>query len=671
MRIRDEFPRKVRVIENTFITLADGCRLAAKIWLPEDAEADPVPAILEYLPYRKRDGTVERDELTHPYFAGHGYAGVRVDLRGAGESDGVMPDEYLAREQADALEVIDWLARQPWCSGAVGMIGISWGGFNGLQVAALRPPALRAIITLCSTDDRYADDIHFMGGCLLNDNLSWASTMFCHNSHPPDPLLVGERWRELWLERLEGSGLWVENWLRHQRRDAFWQQGSVCQDYGAIACPVYAVGGWADAYSNAVFRLLQNLEVPRKGLVGPWAHKYPHFARPGPAVGFLQEALRWWDHWLKDIDNGIMDEPMLRVWMQESVPPAADYETRPGRWVAEDAWPSTHIAAQRYALNPGRIERPAGAEQVLTICSPQTVGWTAGQWCPHGLHADQAVDQRPDDGGSLVFETEPLGERLEIFGAPLVDLELSADRPLALVAARLSGVAPDGAATRVTYGLLNLTHRDSHEQPTPLEPGRRYSVRIQLGEVAQAFPAGHRIRLSLSTAYWPIAWPSPAPVTLSVHAGVSSLSLPLRAARAADDDLAAFPEPEGASPWRRTVIEAGRHAWTVTQDQATQETTVEMVDDSGRLRLDDIDLELRHAAVEHFSVRPQEPLSARGETAWTLQLARGDWRVETRTRTVMTATADSFDLRATLEAFEDQEQVFSKSWEVSVPRDLV
>ena len=177
MKTVKQFPRKTKEIANQWIVLADGTRLAARIWLPTDAEQRPVPAILEYLPYRKRDGTHVRDALTHPHLAGHGYACVRVDMRGNGESDGLMLDEYTKQELDDAVEVIAWLAGQAWCSGAVGMMGISWGGFNALQVAALRPPALKAIITLCSTDDRYSDDIHYKGGCLLAR--TWAGPRPC------------------------------------------------------------------------------------------------------------------------------------------------------------------------------------------------------------------------------------------------------------------------------------------------------------------------------------------------------------------------------------------------------------------------------------------------------------------------------------------------------------
>jgi hypothetical protein len=665
------YPRRIHEIANTWIPLKDGTRLAARIWLPDDAAADPVPGILEYIPYRKRDFTAARDALIHPYFAGHGYASVRVDIRGSGESEGVLTDEYLKLEQDDALEVIAWIAGQPWCTGAVGMMGNSWGGFNGLQVAARRPPALKAIITSCSTDDRYADDIHYMGGCLLNDNMKWASSMFAHNSRPPDPALVGTAWRDMWMQRLDGSGLWIDTWLRHQRRDAFWKHGSVCEDLAQIHCPVFAVGGWNDGYRNAIPRLLAGLKVPRLAWIGQWSHQYPHMATPGPGVGFLQEAVRWWDQWLRGRDSGIMNGPTLRAYMQDHAPPQARLDTIGGRWVAERGWPSPRAKSLRLHLNPGRLDSQAGRETALTIRSPQDVGLCAGKWCGHGLGPDLPTDQRQDDAGSLVFETAPLERRLELLGAPVVELELTADRPVAMVAVRLNDIAPDGAATRATYGLLNLTHRTSHEFPEPVNPGERMRVRIQLNDIGQALLPGHKLRIAISTSYWPIAWPAPEPVALTVYAGASFLDLPVRDPDPAD--AAVPPLPPAALPpaLKMTELKAGQNTRRITRDVGRHESVVRTTEDSGTKRLDDIGLEIRACHDQRYTIKPDDPNAARAQVWWNVGMARGDWQVETRTDTVMTSTKTDFRIQAKLDAYEGERRVFARTWDSTIPRDLV
>jgi len=672
LKVVDSFPYEVRELEHVWITMSDGCRLAARIWMPENADVSPVPAILEYIPYRKRDLTAERDVVSHRYVAGHGYACVRVDLRGSGESDGVLRDEYLPQELDDGVEVLRWIGSQQWCDGSVGMIGISWGGFNGLQIAAMRPPELKAVITLCSTDDRYADDVHYMGGCLLSDNLSWASNMFSQNTCPPDPALV-ENWRQRWFERLEESGLWLDTWLRHQHRDAYWRHGSVCEDYDAITCPVLAVSGWADGYRNAIPRLLASLKVPRQGLIGPWSHKYPHLGVPGPAIDFLGESLRWWDKWLKGIETGVMDEPMLRVWMQDSVPPRPYYEHRPGRWVAEPTWPSPNIEYRNYPLAPARVGEPGEEveERELTIQSPLGVGLFAGKWCSYSETPDLPHDQREEDGGALVFDSNPLSEPLEILGAPVVELELAANRPVAQVAVRLADVAPDDKATRITYGLLNLTHRDNREQPEPLEPGRRYRVRVQLNDIAQTFPNGHRLRVAVSTSYWPLAWPPPEPVRLSVFTGPSMLVLPLRAPRAEDDGLRDLGEPKGAPPLAKTLTEPKRQEWLITYDLARDRSTLKVLQDEGVYRLDDIDLEIHARVTEEYSFRDDDFESVRGETHWDRSFRRGEWSVRTVTRTILTSSRTHFRIRADLDAYEGDSRVYSRSWDRSIPRDLV
>ncbi len=671
MQTVGQFPHAVREIENCWITLSDGCRVAARIWLPEGAENAPVPAILEYLPYRKRDGTSVRDALTHPYFAGHGYAAIRVDMRGNGESDGIMEDEYLAQEQDDALEVIDWITSQPWSSGAVGMIGISWGGFNGLQVAYRQPEALKAVITICSTDDRYADDIHYKGGAMLNENMGWSSTMLSYSSRPPDPALVGESWRETWLKRLEAEPLLIANWLHHQTRDAFWKHGSVCEDYSRMNVPVLAVGGWSDAYSNAVPRMLENLPGFVRGIVGPWLHKYPHFAVPGPAIGFLQECLRWWDHWLKGIDRGVEHDPAFRVYMQNSVPPKAAYETRDGRWLGEQSWPSPNVEATRFYLRDGRLKESSGDSTETLIRSPETVGQAGGEYCMIWLGPEGPTDQRVDDAGSVCFETALLDGRMEILGAPVLDLEISSDKPVAHLIARLNDIAPDGSATRITYGVLNLTHRDSHEHPEALSPGKRYRVSLRLDDIAYAVPPGHRVRVALSTNYWPMIWPAPEVATVTLLEGTSSLSLPLRPSDGTDAPYEPFAAAEAAPALQKDILRPAANTRTITTDAETGRQSISIFDDFGSDRIVEIDLTTDHVARETYSIQPGNPLSAKMKTHWSQGLSRGDWNVATETYCTLTGDATHFHVTGRIEAYESGKLIFEKDFEESIPRNML
>ncbi len=662
---------EITEIENTWIFLSDGCRLAARLWLPAEAEKRAVPAILEYLPYRKRDATAERDALNHAYFAANGYAGVRVDLRGCGDSDGIILGEYLQQEQDDAVEVIAWIAEQPWCDGHVGMIGISWGGFNGLQVAARQPPALKAVISLCSTDDRYADDIHAMGGCLLTEKMTWGASMLSRYTTPPDPALVGERWREMWFERMDKSGLWVAEWHAHLRRDAFYKHGSICEDYGALKIPVYLVGGWADSYSNTIFRMLANLECPSKALVGPWAHRYPNMGLPGPAIGFLQECVRWWDHWLKGIDTGIMDEPRLRVWMQEPVPPQAQYDERPGRWVCEESWPTSRIAMRSFGLAADGLSEKPVSEGAFVISSPQTVGVSAGKWTAYGTEPDLPTDQRQDAGGALIFDSAPLAEDFEILGAPLVKLAVSSDRPNAIVAAVLSDVQADGSATQVSYGVFNLTHRDSHEFPQPLVPGQVYRITLKLNDIAHHFCRGHRVRVALASAYWPIVWPSPEPVRLKVDATDSRFELPVRPAHPQDGKLADFEQVDGGPPLRCQRLAPLKSQWTIKTDLTSGKQCHERQYDGGICLITDYKWEFGSRNQRRYCIHPDDPLSAHCEVQTRQHYARGQWRVRIDSKVAMDVTKDTFDIRAELDAYEGDVRVLSRNWSQSLPRDLV
>ena len=661
----------VSVTENLWIPLSDGTRLAARLWRPEDSQ--PVPAILEYIPYRKRDGTRGRDEPMHGFFAAQGYAAIRVDMRGSGDSDGLLADEYLLQEQDDALDVIAWIAAQPWCSGAVGMMGKSWGGFNALQVAARRPPALKAIITVCSTVDRFADDIHYMGGGLLNDNLWWGTIMLAFQARPPDPAIFGAGWREAWLERLAEMPFWPALWLAHQRRDAYWEHGSVCEDYAAIACPVFAVGGWADSYTNAVPRLLEGLRVPRLGLIGPWAHIYPQDGVPAPAIDFLGEATRWWDHWLKGRDTGIMDEPMLRAFVEDWQPPSTTRTRSAGRFVGEASWPSAGIGGAVFHLSAGRLEADAPAVgEALTVRSPLYTGTAGGEWMGTGVVGDRPADQRDDDGRSLVFDTAPLAEAVEILGNPEINLLLASDQPQAQLAVRLCDLAPDGTSLRVSIGVLNLCHRESAAAPQPMRPGASTPVRLTLKVCGHRFPAGHRIRIAVSTSYWPLLWPARDLATLTIATRGSRLTLPVRRG---GGDIIVQP-PRQVSPTPATTLDAGHVARSVAFDLITDTARYNTIGRGGLFgegvtRWTETGTSLSHDLERIMTVQADDPLSAETRIEQRYSIAGAGFAVRIESVTGMTADRETFTLTGTLRVFEGEDLVQTREWREHVPRDHV
>lgn len=664
-----DLPRKVKEVENFWIPMSDGVKLAARMWIPKDAEKSPVPALLEYLPYRKRDGTHVRDALTHPYFAGHGYAAIRVDMRGNGDSDGLMADEYLKQEQDDALEVIAWIARQPWCTGKVGMFGISWGGFNALQVAARKPPALKAIITICSTDDRYEDDVHYKGGTVLNEMLGWAATMLAYSSRPPDPEFVGNKWRKMWMNRLEHEPFLVIDWLKHPHRDAYWKHGSVAEDFAAVEAPTLIVGGWNDAYSNAVPRLMKGLRTTRKAIIGPWAHKYPHFAVPEPRIGFLQESLRWWDHWLKNEPTGVSRDPDFRYYVMEPFKPGTFPERIAGRWLGDSFWGFGHVETKKWALNANGIGPAPGEEKALTISSKQTTGADGGEYCIIWLGPEFPGDQRKDDEQSITFDTPALVTDVDIVGQPAVEIEFSVDKPVASVAVRLNDVWPTGEVSRITYHLQNLCMRDSRETPSALVPGTRYKMKIKLDDIAWRVPKGHKIRVAISTSYFPMMWPAPEPVTLTVYAGKSTLHLPLRKEIANETPLSWKPS-EAAAPAKLKELRKSSNKRDTTYDENTGAMRIEIVDDFGEQELQPHGLVISAIGRENYYILPDDPLSAKMETHWTEERRRGTWNTRTETYGRMTATKTHWVLWGKIEAYEGKKKVFEKEFNETIERKL-
>jgi putative CocE/NonD family hydrolase len=653
----------VEVAETVWIPLADGCRLAARIWFPEKG-GRPAPAILEYLPYRRRDRHRGDDAILHPALAEAGYVSVRVDMRGAGDSGGLMYDEYMPQEWVDAVEVIEWLSSQDWCDGNVGMMGISWSGFNSLQVASLAPPALKAIITTCASDDRFADDMHYMGGCLLNDNLQYGSTLFTWLATPPDPEVVGERWREMWLDRLNAVTPPALRWMKNPIRNDYWKSGSVCEDFSKIKAAVLAVGGWADGYSNSIMRLLAGLPGPSKGLIGPWAHSFPHVAKPGPTIDFIAYAVRWWDYWLRGIDNGIMDEPRLICWMQESEEPQSSFETRKGRFVAEACWPSARREIVLHAGESGLVDEPQALSRRLS--SRPDVGVESGEWCPYGWGPDMPLDQREEDAWSVCFDTTPLDAAIQILGGVRVRLTLAAFAPEGIVAVRLNEIAADGSSRRITYGLRNLALADDFSDVRDMALGQPFDIDLTLNDIGYEVPAGHRLRLSISSAYWPLAVGIPGIAETELRAAYIRIPVRNDAVEASLPDLGEARRPEYGESHELMKPQRGR--MSVTRDLAREDTVVEVVRNLGAVKLEDVGLTLRALGSETYSMPWRKAEQASAEARRLAGFERGNWSARVESTSRVTFAGDAYRFEGMLEAFDNGEKIFERKWDETTPR---
>lgn len=499
-----------------FVTVADGTRLAARLWLPDTL---PAPVVLEALPYRMDDLTASYGSEYERLCEEGGLAVCRLDIRGTGSSQGIAVDEYTAAEHDDLCEVIAWLAAQEWSNGRVGMFGTSWSGFNALQVACLRPPALQAIVPIYASDDRYTDDVHYMGGALKAvDLVDWVLYMAACNLLPPVPAVVGDGWREAWKQRVEQTEPWLLRWLDEQSDGPYWRHGSVRPGYDRIACPTMLVAGWADGYTNIALRGFERLTCPKRLILGPWAHMSPHTSLPGPRIDLVPEMIRWFQRWLRDDDNGIDAEPPIAVFARRSTRPAPDLAEARGEWRAEETWPPARLREH--------VLRPPGAGPDR-IAGRGDVGRAAWISCAGRPPWGQPDDQRKDDALSLVYEWEPLSEDLDVMGHPRVRLTVTSPVPVAYVSARLCDVFPDGTSALTSRGLLNLTHRAGHEQPLALEPGVPTEVEIELEATSWIFEAGHRVRLALAASDWPNIWPPPHPDPLMVASESVELALPV------------------------------------------------------------------------------------------------------------------------------------------------
>jgi hypothetical protein len=561
-------------IVQVWIPMKDGMRLAANLFMPEEPVAgrkaeQKFPVILEYLPYRKDDWTLARDWQLHAYTVRRGYIVARVDIRGTGASEGAPPDrEYSEQEQLDGLEVIDWLAKQPWSTGAVGMTGISWGGFNSIQIARRHPPALKAIIAICATEELFHDDIHYIDNLMHVDEFEIAMDLQLGMTRAPDfPL------DEASLAVRFDAKPWFPLYLEHQRDGEFWRRASVAPDrYADYTTPSFMIGGFLDGYRDSIPRFFEKSKAPIKALIGPWNHTFPHEAEPGPSIEWRDQATRWWDYWLKGIQNGIMEEPRFDVYMRRWYRPDPNLATVPGEWRAEKTWPPANMEILRMKLEANHTlasvasaDSPAEDQLVHELKYVPSVGAEAGFWW-----GDLTADQRPIDAYSLVYDSAPLEKETAILGWPRVKLRVAASAPLADWFVRLEDVAPDGTATLITGAGQSGAQRKSAAAPEDLRPGEIFDLPIEMHVTSWIFPRGHKIRLAVSNALWPMMWSTPYAMTTSLYIGGkrgSRLELPI--VPVTGPARVAFGEPEVETPLAGISAEGETwppQAWTQTHD---------------------------------------------------------------------------------------------------------
>jgi len=632
------------------VPMRDGVELAATLYLP-DPDRGPQPCLLEALPYRKDDLTSSYADSYRRLRDEFGYAVCRVDVRGTGSSSGDPTDEYPEAEQSDLVALIAWLAEQDWCDGNVGMWGTSYSGFNSLQVAAERPPALKAVCAIYATDDRWTDDVHWRGGALrLVDLVDYDHYMTPMTVLPPVPAVWGDGWRDEWRRRLETVEPWLLTWLRENRDGPYWRHGSLRSDgeghgYDRIRCPVMLVAGWADGYRNNSFRTVAALReagVPHRLLAGPWVHADPTTAYPGPRIDMDREMVAWFDHWLRG--TGPEQQDRVELFVRRPTRPAAFLDQHDGYWV-RDTWPSPRSSTETRTLDGPRalVVRP-------------DIGTSAWIDCAGHLPWGLSGDQREDDAHSLRYEWPADGEVL--VGHPVARLRVSADAPLASLSVKLCDVFPDGASALVTRGSLDLAYRDglhAPASPSPLVPDEVHDVVVELDACAYEFTPGQTIRLSVAGADWPNTVAPPAPVTLTVHGG--TLELPRYAGEAWEPDFAPGAESSAEDP--------DGVSWTVTRDVLRQTTTCAVRHGStygvphdgtateeyaGEVAVDNVSF-AQHAAAE-----------------CTFRLSWPGVEVRVTSTMRLDVTADGYDVRTDVTAYDGDEQVSHREWSEHVPR---
>lgn len=647
--------------ERVLIPMRDGVRLSAHIHRPDSAE--PVPAIVQATPYRKGPLATR---TPHPIVE-HGYATLTFDIRGTGDSEGWNDAIYSDNERQDGYDVIEWVASQPWCNGNVGMWGISFGAVACLQMARAAPPHLKAIVAYSGTDDPYTDWTCPGGSPRPYMYLNYAPIMAAANFSPPDPAEVGERWAEIWAQRLEHNVPWGLSFIQNLTRNAFWEERALRDHYDRVRCAVMVVCGWADWYPTPLLRTFAHLKGPKRALIGPWSHQYPDAGVPGPRIDWLREVLKWFDYWLKGIDTGVLQEPPVTVFVREYSKPSTLLLEDRGAFHCEMEWPPARARSTPLYLAPeGQLRHQppaaaAGEHRDELIYDPRvgvSTGFHGGG--PFNVNWAMPLDQRLDEMHALVYTTEPLEEDMEIGGTPRAVLYLSSTAPITFLAVKLCDVAPDGTSALVTKGYLNVTHRESHAIPSLIEPGQVYRLEVELLACAYRFQKGHRLRLSIASADFLNAWPTPDPCTNFIHYSAERPSCLMLPVTPPQDPMLPEPDLIFATPPVAALEKLEPPAFSITHDLINETQTVTY----------EVAYRPRWTNQGSFTVSARDPACAVARGRSTCGYTYAGQEIEVQAECVTTSDRSAFHHIVTVDITMNGKPYWSKSWAASVARQF-
>ena len=665
------------------VRMRDGVEIAAVIVRPEAPER--FPAIMAYTPYRfltqVKDTCSERDYNPRwdgpSYFAERGYAIIYFDVRGTGNSGGASQDIYSDLERQDAYEMVEWIAAQPWCTGSVGMWGMSYGGVVQWQVGVQNPPHLKTLIVGSSNDDVYLDWV-YPGGALrpyMFDTFS--PLMTAYNFAPPDLEIVGEKWSEIWNKRLQENAPWGIGFITNHVQGSYWRDRSLQPDYSRVKVPVMLWSGWADCYPTQILRAFSNIKVPKKAFVGPWGHYWPEEAVPGPRIDFRREMLKWCDHWLKGVDSGVMKEPPLTLFVRKyKQPEEAMYIEDAGFWRYENEWPLGRTLFKSMYLQPQgglsqQLHESARPESDGFTYDP-TIGISAGIYWGGGIQPyAMPLDQRLDEAHSLTYTTAPLTEDFEVTGAPKAVLYVSSSADTAYFHVKLTDVAPDGTSKWVTDGGLNATHRNSHSFPEAMGPGKVYELMLDLKYMAYVFEKGHCIRVDIASADFQNAWPTAKRAENTIYLGSRHPSrvvlpgAPPQEPRLPAPDLVASPRPPLVA--EEYEKQYGKPEHCITQDLVNRTVTVHLAKKTEGKSAYGETLN-QSIARSSYTVSQDNPANAVLKATYGYVAKRPEGEITVEANEMLTSEMASFRFMSSVEVKVDGKHYFGKSWAVSRPR---